>query len=141
MKPKLQYGKTHHVQHLTLLEYLFIFNFVFIFIAAPINLKFMSAGLKKYTISWSQPSLPKKQTLLAYYGNYRASQGVNETLNISKEMRSITVDVEFDKQYTFEVQVETEAGKSDMTNKSWFAHSGIQLIYKCKKIHITTQVK
>jgi hypothetical protein len=40
-------------------------------------------------------------------------------------MRSVTVDVEFDKQYTFEIQIETEAGRSDATTKSWFSYSGI----------------
>ncbi len=70
--------------------------------------------------------------MLRYHGKYRASQGTNKTFNISKEMRSITVDVEFDKPYTFEIQVETEAGRSDVSNKSWFSHSGMLLIYKCE---------
>jgi hypothetical protein len=40
-------------------------------------------------------------------------------------MRSVTIDVEFDKQYMFEIQVETQAGRSDVTSKSWTSHSGI----------------
>jgi hypothetical protein len=85
----------------------------------------ISTGLKKYTISWTQPFLPEQTTVLKYYGNYSASQGSSKTLSISAEIRSVTVDVEFDKQYTFEIQVETQAGRSEVTSKSWTSHAGI----------------
>jgi hypothetical protein len=85
----------------------------------------ISIGLKKYTISWTQPLLPEQTTVLKYHGNYSASQGTSKTWSISAEMRSVTVDVEFDKQYMFEIQVETRAGRSDVTTKSWTSHSGI----------------
>jgi hypothetical protein len=85
----------------------------------------ISTGLKKYTISWTQPLLPEQTTVLKYYGNYSASQEISKTLSISAEMRYVTIDVEFDKQYTFEIQVETQAGRSDVTSRSWTSHSGI----------------
>ena len=85
----------------------------------------ISTGLKKYTISWTQPFLPEQTTVLKYHGNYSASQGISKTLSISAEMRSVTIDVEFEKQYTFDIQVETRAGTSNVTSKSWTSHSGI----------------
>ncbi|XP_028402424.1 uncharacterized protein LOC114525361 [Dendronephthya gigantea] len=89
---------------------------------APNISKIESTGLKEYNISWSQPSLPGVQTVLqykAYYGVLNASR--NETT--SKET-FVTIHVsEYDKQYTFEVQVKTQAGQSDLAKKSWLTHS------------------
>jgi hypothetical protein len=85
----------------------------------------ISTGLKKYTISWTQPLLPDQTNVLKNHGNYSASKGISKTLSISAEMRYVTIDVEFDKQYTFEMQVETQAGRSDVTSRSWTSHSGI----------------
>jgi hypothetical protein len=85
----------------------------------------ISTGLKKYTISWAQPLLPDQTSVLKYYGNYSASQGISKTLSISAEKSSVTINVEFDKQYTFEIQVETQAGRSNVTSRSWTSHSGI----------------
>ncbi|CAB4021699.1 receptor-type tyrosine- phosphatase S [Paramuricea clavata] len=91
---------------------------------APVILKIISTGLKTYTISWFQPPLPDQQTVvMRYHAIYRVSNGPSETLNVSKEMTSIVIDVEFDKQYTFEIQVVTEAERSDVTSESWFSHS------------------
>ena len=85
----------------------------------------MSTALKEYTISWIQPVLPKKQTILAFYASYNTLKGVRKTFNMSREKKSITIDVKFSKQYMFEIQVETNAGRSDMASKSWFSHSGM----------------
>ncbi|CAB4001321.1 receptor-type tyrosine- phosphatase S-like isoform X11 [Paramuricea clavata] len=90
---------------------------------APVNLKIISTAPKKYTISWTQPFLPEQTTVLKYHGNYNASQGTCKTLSISSEMRSVTIDVEFNKQYTFDIQVETRAGRSDVISRSWISHS------------------
>ena len=47
-------------------------------------------------------------------------------LNIPKEMTSVAVAVDFDKRYTFEIQIETEVGRSNTTSKTWLSHSGMQ---------------
>jgi hypothetical protein len=75
-----------------------------------------------YTISWS---IPDPQTIRKYYANYSASNESSKMLNISREMTSVTVAVEFDKWYTFEIQIETEAGRSNTTSKTWLSHSGM----------------
>ncbi|CAB4004016.1 receptor-type tyrosine- phosphatase epsilon-like, partial [Paramuricea clavata] len=91
--------------------------------AAPMISKIISTGLKQYTISWTQQLSPEHMTILKFYGNFSAPQETIKSLDISKEMRSITVDVKFGKQYTFDIQVETEAGRSDISSESWFSHS------------------
>jgi hypothetical protein len=98
---------------------------MFVFFVAPNNLKIISTGLKMYTISWSIPSLPDQQTIRKYYANYSALNESSEMLNIQKKMTSVTVDVDFDKRYTFEIQIETEAGRSNTTSETWLSHSGM----------------
>ena len=98
---------------------------LFLTSVAPILGKIKSIGLKQYTISWFQPPLPKGQTIQAFYANYSTSVEVGKALNISRERKSLTIDVKFADQYTFEIQVETFAGRSDVASKSWFSHSGI----------------
>jgi hypothetical protein len=83
-----------------------------------------------YTISWSIPSLPDQQTIRKYYANYSALNESSEMLNIPKKMTSVSVDVDFDKRYTFEIQIETEAGRSNTTSKTWLSHSGMPCMSK-----------
>jgi PKD repeat protein len=80
-----------------------------------------------YTISWS---IPDPQTIRKYYANYSASNESSKMLNISREMTSVTVAVEFDKWYTFQIQIETEAyRRSDITSETWISHSGMPCQY------------
>ncbi|CAB3997379.1 receptor-type tyrosine- phosphatase epsilon-like isoform X2 [Paramuricea clavata] len=90
---------------------------------APDILNIISTGLKMYTISWSIPSLPDQQTIRRYYANYSASNESTEMLSIPKEMTYVAVAVDFDKRYTFEIQIETEAGRSNTTSETWPSHS------------------
>jgi hypothetical protein len=89
-------------------------------------LRIISTGIRKYTISWEQPPLPDQQTVLKYYANYGASrQSSKNKASISNQTTYITINVMFDQEYDFEIQVRTEAGKSEVTKISWFSHSGI----------------
>ena len=93
---------------------------------APFNLNVKSAAKKRYNISWSL-SPPIGQTVK----NYHASLAVatvgskKEPVDVSTDAVSLTVDVDYDKKYTFEIGIETEAGKSDLATISWLSHSGI----------------
>ena len=101
--------------------------YLFTFFVAPYSLKIISTSLKMYTISWS---IPDPQTIRRYYANYSASNESSKMLNISREMTSVTVAVEFDKRYTFQIQIETEAyRRSDITSETWLSHSGMP--YQC----------
>ncbi|CAB3995581.1 receptor-type tyrosine- phosphatase epsilon-like isoform X1 [Paramuricea clavata] len=91
--------------------------------SAPNILNIISISLKMYTISWSIPSLPDQQTIHRYYANYSALNESSKMLSISREMTSVAVAVEFDKRYTFEIQIETEAGRSNTTSATWLSHS------------------
>ena len=62
--------------------------------------------------------------VLKYYATYGPSDGSKVPLDISKEMTSITVDVDYDKTYTFEIQADTKFGRSGIGKKSWQSHSG-----------------
>jgi hypothetical protein len=99
---------------------------MFVFYVAPNILKIISTGLKMYTISWSIPSLPDQQTIRKYYANYSALNESSKMLSISREMTYVAVAVDFDKRYTLEIQIETEAGRSNTTSKTWLSHSGMQ---------------
>ena len=113
---------------------------MFAFFVAPHSLKIISTSLKMYTISWSIPSLPDQQTIRKYYANYSALNESSKMLNIPKEITSVTVAVEFDKRYTFEIQIETEAGRSNTTSETWLSHSGMPcmsklplVLYHCRR--------
>ena len=82
----------------------------------------ISSGPKKKTISWTL-TLPANQTVVKYYASYGASNGKTETLPVSNEAKSITVDVEYNTNYLFEIQVETQGGKSKTASK-WMFLSG-----------------
>ena len=103
--------------------------FLYINFVAPTITKLISTALKEYTISWIQPVIPIRQRVLAFYASYNTLEGVGKTFNLSRERKSITIDVKFSKQYMFEIQVETNAGRSDMASKSWFSHSGMLYLY------------
>ena len=103
---------------------------MFVFFVAPNILKIISTSLKMYTISWSIPSLPGQQTIRKYYANYSALNESSKMLNIPKEMTSVTVAVEFDKRYTFQIQIETGAGRSNTTSETWLSHSGMPCMSK-----------
>ena len=92
---------------------------------APVISKITSTGPKKYNISWSKPNLPHGQTIKQYHVTYYASDVTARTESLSKEKTSTYIDVEFDKDYTIEIQVETEAGISKANSKSWISHSGM----------------
>ena len=105
-----------------------LFLFLSVYLVAPTILKIISTGIAKYTISWHQPSLPNRQTVIMYHTSYRSSEFEGSRKNqsrVSKQRTSITIDVKFDQRYEFAIQVETKAGKSDEATKSWFSHSGI----------------
>ena len=89
------------------------------------------------TISWTL-TLPGDQTVLKYYASYRASNEQTENLPVSNEARSITVDdVEYNTNYLFEIQVETQGGKSKRAS-TWLSVSGTPIynvdIQYCVKI-------
>ena len=86
--------------------------------------KIISTGLKVYNISWSQPRLPGDQTVLQYNVNYGVSKDSNSIARNSIQT-FVIVRVEYNKWYTVEVQVETQAGQSAATTKSWLTHSSM----------------
>ena len=92
----------------------------------PVISKILSTAPKKYTISWVQPTLPVHQTVLEYYTSYQVLNGPKHSSKISKDKTFIIIDVEYEKQYNFEIQVVTQAGKSGVASKTWFSHSGIR---------------
>jgi hypothetical protein len=100
---------------------------MFTFFVAPHSLKIISTSLKMYNISWS---IPDPQTIRRYYANYSALNESSKMLNIPKEMTSVTVAVEFDKRYTFQIQIETGAGRSNTTSETWLSHSGMPCMSK-----------
>ena len=83
----------------------------------------ISSGLMKKTISWTL-TLPGDQTVVKYYASYGASNGKTENLPVSNEARSITVDVKYNTNYLFEIQVETQVGKSKTASTKWLSQSG-----------------
>jgi uncharacterized membrane protein YobD (UPF0266 family) len=82
-----------------------------------------------YTVFWAKPVLPINQTVLAYNTNYRALNGSDHPHNVSKDTTFISVNVAYEKHYTFEIRVVTPAGISDMVTETWFSHAGIT--YTC----------
>ena len=95
-------------------------------IPPPVISKILSTAPKKYTISWVQPTLPVHQTVLEYDTSYRALNGPKHSRKVSKDRTFIIVDVEYEEQYNFEVQVVTQAGKSGVASETWISHSGIR---------------
>ncbi|XP_028402428.1 receptor-type tyrosine-protein phosphatase S-like [Dendronephthya gigantea] len=90
---------------------------------APVISKITPTGHNEYNISWYQPSLPDQQTVLKYHVNYSASNEPTKRSTVPKENKFIIIVVDYDKQYTINVRVETEAGKSMATSKSWLSLS------------------
>ena len=97
----------------------------------------ISSGPMKKTISWTL-TLPGDQAVLKYYASYGASNGKTENLPLSNEARSITVDVEYNTNYIFKIQVETQGGKSKTASTEWLSQSGTPKynvdIHYCLKI-------
>lgn len=79
-------------------------------------------GRNGYHITWYQPSLPDQQTVLKYHVNYSASNEQKKRSKVTKE-NFIIIDVDYDKQYMINIQVETEAGQSQAASKSWLSLS------------------
>ena len=94
------------------------------FFLDPYIRNIISTGPKKQTISWSL-KLSGNQTVLHYHANYRALNETSKPLFVSNVTTSITVDVDYDKYYIFEIQVETQVGKSKIASISWLSQSGI----------------
>ncbi|XP_028402588.1 receptor-type tyrosine-protein phosphatase F-like [Dendronephthya gigantea] len=90
---------------------------------APVISKITPTGRNEYNISWYQPSLPDQQTVLKYHVNYSASSEPTKRSTVPKENKFIIIVVDYDKQYTINVRVETEAGQSVATLKSWLSLS------------------
>ena len=84
----------------------------------------ISTGPKKQTISWSL-KFSGNQTVLHYHANYRALNETSKPLFVSNLATSITVDVDYDKYYIFEIQVETQVGKSKIASIPWLSQTGI----------------
>jgi hypothetical protein len=101
-----------------------VISYRFLVLVRPIVLEILSSSLKKYTytVSWNKPA----QSILKYYINYAVLNGSRNSKTVSKEITSITIDVEFEKHYTFEIQAVTQAGIIGVTSKTWFSHSGIE---------------
>ena len=97
----------------------------FLVLAPPTIWKILSIVFKKYkyTVFWNKPAQP----VLKYYVNYGVVNGSRNSQNVSKEITSITIDVEFEKQYSFEIQAVTQTGIIGMTSKTWFSRSGIEI--------------
>ncbi|XP_028402580.1 receptor-type tyrosine-protein phosphatase delta-like isoform X10 [Dendronephthya gigantea] len=87
---------------------------------APVISKITPTGRNEYNISWYQPLLPDQQTVLKYHVNYSAS---NEPTERSTSNNFIIIEVDYDKRYTINIRVETEAGKSQAASKSWLSLS------------------
>ena len=96
----------------------------------------ISSGPKKKTISWTL-TLPENQTVLKYYASYGASIGPTKNLPVSNDVTSITVEVKYNTNYLFEIQVETQGGKSKTASK-WLSQSGTPIynvdIQYCVKV-------
>ena len=91
----------------------------------------ISSGPKKKTIFWILTILGN-QTVLKYYASYGASSGQTKNLpvHVSNDVTSITVDVEYNTNHLFKIQVETQGGKSKTASK-WLSQLGTP-IYKCR---------
>jgi hypothetical protein len=97
----------------------------FLVVAPPVVVsRIVSTASETYTIFWDKPTLPAGQTVLKYFINYRVLNGSNNSKNVSNDMTSIAINVEYEKQYIFEIQVVTEPGISNVTSRTWFSHSG-----------------
>ena len=88
----------------------------------------MSTGLNKYIISWSLLPLPENQSVLQYHTTYVLPNGSRIQSNVSREETFFNTSVDIEARYTFEVQVETQAGRSDKTSETWWSQSGTNLV-------------
>ncbi|XP_028410547.1 uncharacterized protein LOC114533244 [Dendronephthya gigantea] len=91
---------------------------------APFYLNAKSIDKGKYKISWSI-SLRTGQTVKKYYAALVAATvgSKKEPVEISTNEKSVTVNVDYDTKYTFEIGLETETGKSGLGKITWFSHS------------------
>ncbi|XP_028402584.1 receptor-type tyrosine-protein phosphatase F-like isoform X2 [Dendronephthya gigantea] len=91
---------------------------------APFDLNVKSTDKGKYKISWSI-SLRTDQTVTKYDAALVAATvgSKKKPVEISTNEKSVTVDVNYDTKYTFEIRLETEAGSSELEKKTWFSHS------------------
>ena len=87
----------------------------------------ISSGPKnKTTISWTL-TLHGDQTVLKYYASYGASTEQTENLSVPNKDTSVTVEVKYNTNYVFEIQVETQVGKSKTASTEWLSLSGIPI--------------
>ncbi|XP_028417344.1 receptor-type tyrosine-protein phosphatase F-like [Dendronephthya gigantea] len=97
--------------------------------SAPHEIIIMSTAQKKYTISWSI-FLPVNQTVLQYQAFYGQTGGSKKELIISNDMRSVEVDVNYETEYSFQISVATNFGRSDSASMLWLSHSEPILLQK-----------
>ena len=90
----------------------------------------ISSGPMKKTISWTL-TLPGDQTVLKYYASYGASNEQIENLSVPNKETSVTVDVEYNTNYVFEIQVETQVGRSKTASTKWLSQSGTPIYKYC----------
>ena len=97
----------------------------------------ISSGPMENTITWTL-TLPANQTVVKYYASYRASKGKTESRSVLNKETSVTVDVEYSTNYVFEIQVETQGGKSKTASTKWLSVSGTPIynvdIQYCAKV-------
>lgn len=70
------------------------------------------------------------QSVLRYHAFYGTTGGSKDELNIPTDMRSIAVDVEYETEYSFQIRIATEVGRSDLASMSWLSHAGIKNLKK-----------
>ena len=99
---------------------------IFLSFTAPFDLNVKSTGERKYKISWSL-SLPAGQTVKKYHAYQTTVGSKAKSVDVSTDVTSLLVDVNYDTEYTFEIGVETKPGKSDSVTISWLSHSGIYM--------------
>ena len=108
----------------------------FLSFTAPFDLNVKSTGKRKYNIFWFL-SLPPGQTVKKYHAYLGTVGSKAKSVDVSTDATSLTVDVDYDTKYTFEIGVETEAGKSDLEKRTWLSYSGIYDIKNTVHIHAT----
>ena len=97
----------------------------------------ISSGPMENTISWTL-TLHGDQTVLKYYASYRASNEQTKNVSVLNKETSVTVEVKYNTNYVFEIQVETQVGKSKTASTKWLSVSGTPIynvdIEYCAKV-------
>ena len=62
--------------------------------------------------------------VLKYYASYHALKKPRKPLNILNNVTFAVINVDYDTWYKFEIQVESQGGKSNTESISWLSHSG-----------------